>query len=141
MKMFTQMTKGRDYFNAPCGDSGLKTAISYCIENLTKEEAVNRILKYIEDSLELKEKEIELKKHLSQKDDVPCLLSFDYLKDNIRAIYGSSFNSNICKNIIYVDPLELKEGEKEMIDIFYNNNSLTFDFIFKTKDYKSNGLQ
>jgi len=37
----------------------LKECIRYCIENFSKEEATERIYKYINDSLELKEKEIE----------------------------------------------------------------------------------
>lgn len=41
-----------------------KEAIRHCIENFSTDEATERIYKYVQDSLELKEKEIELKKLL-----------------------------------------------------------------------------
>ncbi len=42
----------------------LKKCILYCIENFSSEEATERIYKYIQDSLELKELEIKLKNTL-----------------------------------------------------------------------------
>lgn len=44
----------------------LRQIIKYCIENFTPEEASARIHQYIEDSLKLKEQEIQLKELLKQ---------------------------------------------------------------------------
>lgn len=42
----------------------LQELIKYCIENFSSEEASSRIFRFIEDAIELKEKEIELKQLL-----------------------------------------------------------------------------
>lgn len=45
----------------------LKKCIEYCIDNFSKEEATERIYQYIQDSLILKEKEIEIKTILNKQ--------------------------------------------------------------------------
>lgn len=45
----------------------LKELIKYCIENFSSDEAATRINQYIEDSLRLKEQEIELKELFKQQ--------------------------------------------------------------------------
>lgn len=46
----------------------IKECIKFCIENFTPEEATERLYKFVNDSLELKEKEIELRNSIKIPD-------------------------------------------------------------------------
>lgn len=116
----------------------LKECIRFCIENFTTEEATERLNKFVNDSLELKEKEIELRNSIK----IPDVLkepTIEYLKDNIKAIYGCYYNSCDGKYVVYVDPSDLKNNDKNLIDRFWNNNKLYFQFVFQNKNYSCKG--
>ena len=73
----------------------LKECIKFCIENFTVEEATERLYKFVNDSLELKEKEIELRNSIK----IPDVLkepTIEYLKDNIEAIYRHDYDVCLC---------------------------------------------
>lgn len=119
----------------------LKECIKFCIENFTAEEATERIHDYINESLYLKEQEIELKYSLSKLNEnvKGCQkeITIDYLKDTIKAIYECEYES--CEGIwkIFVDPNVLNKEQKEILDKFaFNNNR--YRFIFQTCSYNCN---
>lgn len=113
----------------------LRECIRYCIENFDSEEATERLFNFINESIELKEKEIELRNAIN----VPDILkepTIDYLKKTIKAIYGCEYS--VCsdvmgKYIVYVDPCVLSKEEKKLIDRFKDKNNL-FDFKFITRN-------
>lgn len=115
----------------------LKECIKFCIENFTAEEATERLYKFVNESLELKEKEIELRNSIKIP-DVLKELSIQYLKDNIRAIYKSEYNPLLGQWIIYVDSSDLENNEKNLIHRFWEKNRMLYQFVFETRKTKCN---
>lgn len=116
----------------------VKECIKFCIENFTAEEATERLYKFFNESLDLKEKEIELRNSIK----IPDVLkepTIEYLKDNIEAIYRLEYNPCEGKNIVYVDPSDLKANEKFIIDRFWNKNRSGYKFVFQNKNYPCKG--
>lgn len=114
----------------------LKECIIFCIENFDSEEATERLFNFINESIELKEREIELRNAIN----IPDILkepTIDYLKKTIKAIYGCDYN--VCSNryTVHVDPCFMSKEEKKLIDRFQERNNL-FEFVFNTRHVSSN---
>lgn len=110
----------------------LKDCIRYCIENFTVEEATERLYKFMNESLELKEKEIELINSIK----IPEVLkepNFEYLKNNIESIYRHEYNPCEGKHFIYVDPKYLTKNDSEIIHRFKSKND-NYVFVYQTNN-------
>lgn len=120
----------------------VKECIKFCIENFTPEEATERLYKFMNESLELKEKEIELKysinKLINFKEEEKEI-TIDYLKSNIESIFGCEYDPCEGKWIIYIDPLNLTKWERKQIDSFWKKNKSTYLFVFQNKNYPCKG--
>lgn len=111
----------------------LKECIRFCIEKFDSEEATKRLFNFINESIELKQKEIELINSINVP-DVLKETTIDYLKKTIRAIYSCDYNSHDGKFIISVDSSELSDKEKKLIDRFKEyNNMYSFVFVNRIK--------
>lgn len=115
----------------------LKECIRFCIENFDSEEATKRLFNFINESIELKQKEIELINSINVP-DVLKETTIDYLKKTISAIYSCDYNSHDGKFIVSVDSSELSDKENKLIDRFKNDNNM-YSFVFinriKSNDY------
>lgn len=117
----------------------LKECIRFCIENFDSEEATERLFNFFNDSLKIKEQEIELRNSIKAP-KVLKELTIDDLKKTIKAIYGCEYS--VCsdvmgKYIIYVDPNDLSKEEYYIIDRFKEKNNL-FDFRFVARNVDNN---
>lgn len=115
----------------------LKECIKFCIENFTTEEATERIHDYINESLYLKESEIELKYSLNKfNENIKVSLkeiTADYLFQNIEAVYSNNCDEN--GYTIYVDPVLLTNADRDLINRFLEieKNKHLYRFVFETR--------
>lgn len=117
----------------------LKECIRYCIENFSTDEATERLFNFVNESIELKEREIELRNAIN----VPDVLkepTIYYLKKTIKAIYAFDYNSCDGKYVIYVDLADLKNKERKIINRFLKKNKMYFQFVFQNKNYPCKGF-
>jgi len=115
----------------------LKECIRFCIENFDSEEATERLFDFINDSLKLKEQEIELRNKIKIPNILKELtlkeLTIDDLSKTIRAIYSIEYDSCTGINTILVDTCILDSDAKKIIDRFAKKNNKNYNFIYQTR--------
>lgn len=117
----------------------VKECIKFCIENFTAEEATERLYKFVNDSLELKEKEIELKYSI-EKLEASCKqftnkkeITFHDLQSTIINIYANNYIPEKGIWEIYVDIDGLKNEDRDKIIDFARNNN-RYEFIYQSRN-------
>lgn len=107
----------------------LKECIKFCIENFTAEEATNRLYDFVNDSLSLQLKGIEIHNKLKHevKTKEEKKYTIEYLTKKIDAIYKCGFNENFNINIVLVDPSVISKEDRIKINEF---RCLNKDYVF-----------